>query len=341
MNAISKVIRRTESAAIAAELAKLRAAGAAALAEVEESEAKLATCEVEKDVLAAIARSTAARNRLRAIEAKIDAATTRLDLAVAAERQALWEQLRGQYAASVKAYAAAAKKLFPLAKAMMDAREHLCDNFGHDHNAMPTPPVLGETLLVAVDLLESFEQNVAAAVAVRPQSERVAPSAPANATDALAPVAPRRVIGRLYPPPPSASAPSSQSSASQPANHAAPPRRAPLRETPAEGERLFMLHRGLLEHPRKGALQAGDAVALRLDEGAPLIAKGAGDWVSAAELAAIDGMQGTNAAGEIGVSAAEANEPQTVDEPQTAASEPQRASEPQTVDSANLAEQAA
>ena len=102
-----------------------------------------------------------------------------------------------------------------------------------------------------------------------------------------------------------------------------------------------MLHRGLLEHPRKGALQAGDAVALRLDEGAPLIAKGAGDWVAAAELAAIDGMQGTNAAGEIGVSAAEANEPQTVDEPQTAASEPQRASEPQTVDSANLAEQAA
>jgi hypothetical protein len=306
------MVRRTErSAEIEAELAKLRAAGAAASAEVEESEAKLATCEVEKDVLAAIARSTAARNRLRAIETKIDAATTRLDLAIAAERQALLDQLRGQYGAAVKAYTTAAKKLFPLANAMMKARERLCDNFGHEHQIMPNPPVLGATLLVEADLLEAFEQSVTAAVVVRPEPARAATIAQPDTVGADAQTVPKRVQVRLYPPPPSTDALGVARIASQTANHAAPPRRAPLRETPAEGERLFMLHRGLLEHPRKGALQAGDAVGLRPDEGAPLIAKGAGDWVSAAELAAIDGMQAPQPVGETGVSAAEANEPPT------------------------------
>lgn len=279
--------KREKPANIRAELSKLRQACEAVVAEIEAAERELATCEDEKRIVPLLAKEKAARNRLRTIEADIADAVERLGVAEAAEREQQRRALLSRYGEAVKAFAAKTDGVIIAIGEVMDALDAIGDaGFSSEFQMMPRPPVVGEGamargVLVRRDIVDSFVQNVTAAItpAKRPVAVvPIAPVQPASASPAQPSPSGTQVVGGFF--------------AGRPDEPPAPPRRAPLREAAKPGEQLFMLHRGRLDLPRKGPLQSGDVVSLRPDEGAPLVIKGAGDWTTAEEVAAIDASLG-------------------------------------------------
>jgi len=308
VNAMAKIgmkldkVKRAEAA-----LAKLNAEGAALADEIMSLQAREDDTEDPTEMASVMAETRAARNRLRKLDAKIADARQRLAIVTAERREALRVDLVAAFlpaALDFLARAQAAREAFSRLVASREAV--LSAGFESDYRSLPIPPAIGNAPLLAVDLLSQFEDGLRPIQ--RPHADRRRSLRILNGNydhptlgtfqqgDAVA-MTPEQG-GRYVASGRAAWVQEEQDSGSSAVSSSAvdlphapmPPRakRPPLREIAGEGERLFHLIRGTLDHPRKGQMQAGDVVALTFEEAEPLLRNGAGDWISDEEILRID-----------------------------------------------------
>jgi len=312
VNAMAKIgmkldkVKRAEAA-----LAKLNAEGAAVADEIMSLQAREDDIEDPAEMASMMAATRAARNRLRKLDAKIADARQRLATVTAERREALRVDLVAAFMPAALDFLARAQAARGAFSRLMASREAILSaGFESDYRSLPIPPAIGNAPLLAVDLLSQFEDGLRPVQ--RPNVDRRQSLCILNGnydhptlgtfqqgdTVAMTPEqgVPYVASGRAawvqeeQDPGSSAVSPSAVDLPPPPI----PPRakRPPLREIAGEGERLFHVLRGRLEHPRKGQMQAGDVVAMTFDEAEPLIRNGAGDWISDEEISRIDAAAG-------------------------------------------------
>jgi len=261
--------KATSAERLEADLEKLNSEGAALCAKIEDLTKRESEIEDAGEIIRTMAEVRAAQNRIRRLDAEIAEVRERLATARDAARAKLRAELLAAFAPVARDFLKHARATQQAFADVVAAREALQDaGFTVDYNGLPIPPGINHSPLLAPDLLDIFD------AAINPQ--RVVPVAVVKPSAAPKPAP---VVMQAPPPP-------------------APRRakRAALRETAAEGERLFQLHRGTLEHARKGVIQAGDVVSLTPEEGKLLIINGAGDWIDDEQVAAIDGSSAASGA---------------------------------------------
>lgn len=296
-----KLMTSNNVEALEAELAKLCAGAEALAGEVEKFDAAANEAVSAKEVLNWQAEAKAARNRLRHIDAAIADVRERLAAARDASRAAQLAALRAEHTRKAKDFLAKARAAWDAAKEVIGVREaFLTQGFRADYLETPIAPVQGTTVVVDPELLDTYESRLGVAVAksgrqrthLTPEPPRTlgfsgprvwdpdadAPKQSAGSRPRIS--GPFEVLGSV-----AASSIAFLGRTSSPSEL-----RPALREAPAApGDKLFLVHRGTIEHPRTGQrLQAGDAVAMAEDDALPLIRAGAGDFTTAEELARVD-----------------------------------------------------
>ena len=245
------------------ELAKLSDQGAALVAEIE----RLAALEDEPEegdaVLHALGATRAARNRLAKIDGKIAEARGRLAIARNEARAKLLAELVAACSAAARDYLAEARNAQNKFARLVGTRDALrTAGFEREFLSQPVPPHVGNTALVAPDLLARFEEEL------NPTQRVPAAVEPRGAPKAVATPSP----------------------AVSPAHRAKPTRRPPLRETAAEGQRLVTVIRGLVDDEARGGVQCGDVIAMAADEAVIFVSNGAGDFVTNEATFALNGQ---------------------------------------------------
>ncbi|MGZ5782832.1 MAG: hypothetical protein ACXWIW_10240 [Croceibacterium sp.] len=254
------------------ELARLNADGASTCAQIDDLEAHEATIEDPDALLGALAATRAARNKLARIDRDIAALRDRIAIARDAVRAKLRSELLAAFGPAAQEFLKTARATQAAFERLVTAREALAvAGFAVDYRTLPVPPGIGGAAMIAPDLLDMFEAGLS-------QKPTLALAAPVHA-------------GPPHTPSP-ATATIAETSAVTERRPWAEPSRPPRRESAAKGERLFLMQRGRLDHPRKGSLQAGDIVSLAPAEAVPLIRAGTGDFVTPAEVSALNAIAG-------------------------------------------------
>ena len=247
------------------ELLKLNAQGAALATEIDD----LAVQADELEDAGELARTTfaakIASNRLKKLEARILETDARLLAAKGVAREKWRVGLLAAHAALAPRFIASARETQALLIQIGAAKHGLLEaGFRADYAGLSDAPSLAGGALCADDLVTMFE------AALKPPVASPKPVSQPRATleRARSPREPA-AANRIAPP------------------YRAPPPRPPLRQTAAEGEVLFRLHRSGVERPGVGRLQAGDVIAVSPLEADALARNGAGDTIRAEQAEAL------------------------------------------------------
>lgn len=255
-------------AILEAELRKLNAQASSLVVDIQQLEARERDAESGAEIGAAMNDRLAAQNRLRKLDARIADVREQLAAATAVARNKLCDELVADIPVAARDFlvkARAAQKALVRVFAARDAI--LAAGFRREHDACPVPPAINGAALLNPDLLDAFEVAISGQRAQRLQP--VEPSAPQ----------------RVKPPPPLTTTQGAVNLAYE--EPPGPPRRALHRETASEGESLFAIFRPGVELARKGQLLNGDVISLTEDEALPLLRAGAGDYITADQVARV------------------------------------------------------
>jgi hypothetical protein len=244
---------------IEAELAELNRQGAELAIQIEQLAAREDDLDDAGELVTASAQTRAARNRLRKLDAEIAATRDRLAAAKAAARAKLRDELLADFLPAARDFLAKARPAQEALGRVLAAREALrASGFDADCQALPMPPHINGSALLAPDLVEAFQ----------------------------AALDPNYAYSRTH----RAATPRRLATPARPAQARAPAiARALLRETARDGERLVEVLRAGVEHPRKGQLRVGDVIAMPSVDAEAFIRSGAGDFFTAADQT-VDGV---------------------------------------------------
>jgi hypothetical protein len=193
----------------------------------------------------------------------IEAVRQKLAEAHAAKKQARVAELRAAHDTAIHAYLAATQPALSAFEAVLKVRaEGIREGFANAIAAMELPPTVGPSAILSREALEAYARNVADAL---PRPKR-APSKPKPVAIKASLPEPRVVL-------PVAA------------------RRAPIRETPKQGETLVVALRPGAEVSGRGPLAIGDEIALSHDAATNLLRAGVVEFVSVASPPIIDANQ--------------------------------------------------
>lgn len=267
-NIKNMIVGRSETvASLQGDLETLNAEGAGLIADVETHERVIETAEAEGEILTAMGKVKAARNRLAKLDKKIAETRERLAVAQDAERARELAMLRADFFRAGQDFLTAATACREAADRATAARVALGDaGFHVQQTHLPPIPSVGPAPLLAIDLLDMFRENMDLA-----QNGPQAPAKPA--APRLAPVESAPV---QHPTPARAAPPAKKRVAT----------RAPHREEPRDGECLMVMMRAGIEYGRSdlGQSMPGDIVSADATTAKGWLLSGAADFHKADDL---------------------------------------------------------
>lgn len=238
-----------------AELNKLVEERTAVIATIERAQAAEAEADDPDHVLRALAERKAASNRSAKLEARINAASERLENARSVERQRLRAELLTTLKSCRKNLSINAAKLIAANRAYLGAKESLLANgFSREFELLPALPHINGNPLLLPDGARRLEASFDAALIA---------------------------LGEMRAPTPPVSLPTPPPNRKPEPPVAAPIRPRPKprelkRETATDAEVIFTACKGF-EHPDRGRIAVGDEIAVLPNEAASLIKAQLGD----------------------------------------------------------------
>ncbi|MCW1984986.1 UNVERIFIED_ORG: hypothetical protein M2348_000697 [Sphingomonas sp. R1F5B] len=161
-----------------ARISQLNSEGVSLADTIADAEQVSATAEDEKQLLSAMAKAQAARNRQRRIDQELNELRRRLLIARNDARTKELARLRSAYQQAATAFLADARRTMAVAKKAIEAREAIMlAGFRAECAALPVMPMVGPAPLLADDLLDLFAFNLTRAfeAPMPPKVTQIAP----------------------------------------------------------------------------------------------------------------------------------------------------------------------